>query len=219
MSSTQLAEAFIENLETKDKIKCLFRPKEYTFTKTNSWPKDQKGGKNTPAINFGGGQPATLQMELLFDTYADGKDVRDEYVNKLWALMYVDEKKAKKEKNKKARPPKVKFHWGKAWTFEAVITSLSVKFTLFLPDGTPVRATATVSFQQVEDTKDLPKQNPTSGGVGGERVWTVTDGDRLDWVAYQELGDTAAWRRIAEANRMGQVRQLVPGTILLIPNG
>lgn len=225
MSSSQPTPATIKNLETNEELKCRFRPKEYTLAKTNSWPKDQKAAHNAPVLTFGGGQPATLQMELLFDTYADGKggsqskDVRKEYIDKLWTMMYVDEKLGKKEKNKKGRPPRVQFNWGKALIFEAVITSLQVKFTLFLSDGTPVRATATVTFQQIKDTKSLPAQNPTSGGVGGERVWTVSEGDTLGWIAYQEYGDTSRWRGIAEANRLTAVRRLVPGTVLVVPNG
>jgi contractile injection system tube protein/LysM domain-containing protein len=226
MSSSPGAEAVIKNVDSGESLKCRFRPKEYTFAKTNSWPKDQKAGHNTPVFSFGGGQPATLQMELLFDTYIDAqdgaqpKDVREEYTNKLWKMMYVDKNLASKEKNKKGRPPKVQFQWGKAWTFEAVITSLQVKFTLFLSNGTPVRATATVAFQQILDTRDLmPPQNPTSGGVGGERVWTVTEGDTLGWIAYQEYGDTSRWRQIAEANRLTNVRRLVPGTVLVVPHG
>jgi nucleoid-associated protein YgaU len=223
--SSQPAFAIIENVDANEKLKCRFRPKEYTFAKSNSWPKDQKAGHNAPVLSFGGGQPATLQMELLFDTYIDAKDgaqpkdVRKEYVDKLWKMMYVVAKLKDKEKNKKGRPPKVRFTWGKAWTFEAVITSLQVKFTLFLPDGTPVRATANVTFQQVQDTENLPSQNPTSGGIGGERVWTVAEGDTLGWIAYQEYGDSSRWRLIADANRLQTVRRLVPGSVLVVPNG
>jgi len=132
--------------------------------------------------------------------------------------MIVDEK-LKDKKNKKGRPPKVRFQWGTAWSFNAVITSISQKFTLFSTDGTPVRATLTVSFQQIQDTAELAAQNPTSGGVGGERVWTVTDGDTLAWIAHKEYGDTSQWRRIADANKLTDVRSLVPGTVLVIPNG
>jgi nucleoid-associated protein YgaU len=164
-------------------------------------------------------------MELLFDTYIDTpeggqpKDVRKEYTDKLWKMMYVVKDLADKQKNKKGRPPKVRFTWGKAWIFEAVITSLQVKFTLFLSDGTPVRATANVTFQQVQDTENLPSQNPTSGAPGGERLWTVSEGDTLGWIAHQEYGDTGRWRLIADANHLSSVRRLVPGTVLVVPNG
>ncbi len=225
MGSSQPTQATIKNLDTGESLECRFRPKEYSLSKTNSWPKDQKAAHNSPVMTFGGGQPATLQMDLLFDTYADGqggsqaKDVRKEYIDKLWKMMYVVKELKDKEKNKKGRPPKVQFNWGKALIFEAVITSLQVTFTLFLSDGTPVRATAKVTFQQIKDTENLPAQNPTSGGIGGERVWTVSEGDTLGYIAYQEYGDTSRWRLIAEANRLTSVRRLVPGTVLLVPNG
>jgi hypothetical protein len=225
MSAAQLAQAVIKTLDgDKVEVKCLFNPKEYTFAKTNSWPKDKKAGANTPVLNFGGGNPATLNMDLLFDTYQNAKnggqskDVRAAYINDLWKMMFVDKALGEKKKNKQGRPPKVQFTWGKAWSFEAVITSLSVTFTLFLADGTPVRATAKVAFQQIQDTKELP-QNPTSGGVGGERVRTVEDGDRLDLIAHEEYGDTSRWRLIAAANGIIDPRHLRPGSTLVIPNG
>jgi nucleoid-associated protein YgaU len=225
MSAAQLAQAVIKTLDgEKVEVKCLFNPKEYTFAKTNSWPQEKKAAANTPVLNFGGGNPATLNMDLLFDTYqsakngGQSKDVRTAYINDLWKMMFVDKGLGEKKKNKQGRPPKVQFTWGKAWSFEAVITSLSVTFTLFLPDGTPVRATAKVAFQQIQDTKELP-QNPTSGGIGGERVRTVEEGDRLDLIAHEEYGDTAQWRLIAAANGISDPRNLRTGSTLVIPNG
>ena len=221
--NSSLVQAVVVNVEANEQIKCLFNPKEYTFAKQNSWPKDQKTGANVPQMTFGGGQPATLQMELFFDTYADAnggqaKDVRKEYTDKLWKLMIVEDK-LKDKKNKKGRPPTVRFQWGSAWSFNAVITSLSQKFTLFLSDGTPVRATVSVTFQQIKDEAQLAAQNPTSGGIGGERLWTVADGDTLAWIAYKEYGDTGQWRAIADLNRLSDVRTLRPGTVLVLPNG
>jgi hypothetical protein len=226
MSTSQLKRALIKTVDGESiSVECLFNPKEYTFAKTNSWPKEAKAVENMPSVNFGGGNPATLSMDLLFDSYQSSRDggkssdVRTSHINKLWQMMYVDANMKEKKKNKQGRPPKVQFVWGKAWSFEAVITSLSVTFTLFLPNGTPVRATAKVAFQQVKDTKDLPQQNPTSGGIGGERVRTVEDGDRLDLIAHEEYGDTARWRLIAAANGLSNPRDLRPGSVLVIPNG
>jgi nucleoid-associated protein YgaU len=213
----------------------MFNPKEYTFSKQNSWPANQTKGTNVGQFEFGSGQPATLQMQLFFDTYvnikngsAEGgqpKDVRKEYTEAVWEMMQVDPKlgslNAKPggpSKNKKGRPPVVIFQWGSTWSFKAVITSIRERFTLFLPDGTPVRSTLDVTFQQVQDKHDHPATNPTSGGVGGERVWTVSEGDTLAWIAYKEYGDSNRWRLIADANRLTKVRQLTPGMLLEIPN-
>jgi nucleoid-associated protein YgaU len=218
MDGASLAHAQIINLEgSGSPIECMFNPKEYSFSKRNQWTAGHSKGHNMPQLEFGSGQAAALQMQLFFDTYAAGKDVRKEYTDAIWQLMMVDAK-LKDSKSHKSRPPKVRFQWGSAWTFDAVITSITQKFTLFKNDGTPVRATLDVTFQQIKDDSLLPKQNPTSGGVGGERVWIVNEGDTLAWIAYKEYGDANRWRLIADANRLTRVRQLTPGTVLEIPN-
>jgi hypothetical protein len=211
-------------------IPCMFNPREYTLSKSNSWQGDNSTPTNAPELVFGGGQPISLKMQLLFDTYSppssgrrDGVDVRKDqdvrdFTGKIWQMMMVDDGLLKDAKSKAGRPPKVMFIWGKQiLQFEAVITSLSQQFTLFLPDGTPVRALLDITFDQVRDNLKLSAQNPTSGGLGGERVWTVREGDTLSRVAHQEYGNTNDWRKIAEANNLSDVRNLRSGQTLIIP--
>jgi hypothetical protein len=226
MQEMKMEKARIKNVDTKEEFECHFNPNTYTFDKKNSWKSDQKTGGNSPMPAFDSGSPATLALELWFDTYTGAgtstpPDVR-QVTDKIWKLMLVDpnlKDKNYNKKNKKHRPPRVQFIWGKTWSFEGVITSLTQKFTLFLPSGVPVRAVVNMSMQQSQDEAKLEKQNPTSGGVGGDRLWTVTEGDTLGWIAYKELGDATDWRVIAEANHLEQVRRLIPGTTLVIPNG
>jgi nucleoid-associated protein YgaU len=206
----------------------MFNPTSYTLAKSNTWQAGTSKGSNIPQLEFSSGSPATLTMQLFFDTYRDAvkgkaEDVRKAHTGKILSLMLVDEK-LKDKQNLKGRPPRVRFHWGESWSFNAVITSVNQQFTLFLADGTPVRATLDVTFQQVEDgfqgqtDRSYPGTNPTSGGTGGERVWTVTEGDTLAWIAYQSYGDATRWRPIAQQNHLTQVRRLRPGTVLEIPN-
>ena len=218
MDDGSMAKATIVNLDQGTSVQCLFNPKEYAFSKQNTWKRGQTKGTNVPQVEFGGGQPATLQMQLFFDSYDTGKDVRKEYTEAIWDLMTVDSSLTD-PKTHKSRPPRVRFQWGQAWTFDAVITSISQRFLLFLRNGTPVRATLDVTFQQIKDEKLFPKQNPTSGGDGGERIWVVSAGDTLAWIAYKEYGDATQWRRIANANRLTTVRRLTPGTTLEVPHG
>lgn len=232
MQGTSLATATIIDHDHGTTVDCMFNPKEYTFSKQNSWTAKQAKGKDIAQYEFGSGQPATLTMQLFFDTYtnikngpsSDGspQDVRKQYTQAIWEMMKVDPAlggiSGGSAKHKKGRPPVVGFQWGSTWSFKAVITNLKERFTLFLPDGTPVRSTLDITFQQVQDENDYPPTNPTSGGIGGERVWKVSEGDTLAWIAYKEYGNTSFWRRIAEANKLTRVRQLTPGTILEIPN-
>lgn len=218
-AATTMSKATITNLDRPGSkpVSCMFNPKEYTFQKSNSWKEGDTPAQNASNLQFSGGKSATLTMQFFFDTYIARKDVREEYTDAFWELMSID-KSLKDKKNKHGRPPRVLFQWGRTWSFEAVITSMKQQFTLFLDSGVPVRATLDVSFQQVRDTTQLRAQNPTSGGDGGERVWRVEAGDTLAWIAYREYGDSTKWRLIARANYLTRVRELAPGTLLVIPN-
>lgn len=217
MQQSNLAKALIINLDSGERIECLFNPNAYTYTKENEWVHGAGAGQNMPQLEFSRGRPALLQMQLFFDTYAKGTDVRSAHTEAIWNLMLVDPS-LKDAKTQKSRPPRVRFQWGQSWTFDAVITAITQRFTLFLGNGTPVRATLDITFQQSKDPAALPAQNPTSGGVGGERAWTVSAGDTLAWIAFKEYGDSTKWRLIAEANRLTNVRRLTPGKVLVLPN-
>ena len=76
-----LEKAQIKNLYSDEVIDCMFRPKEYTFTKTNTWSSEEVIGSNVPALTAFSGGAMTLKMDLFFDTYEKGEDVR-KYTNK-----------------------------------------------------------------------------------------------------------------------------------------
>ena len=208
-----LAAATIKNLDTNEEVECVFRPKEYTRSKKNKWSTKTVTGKNVPTVEFSGGDAETLTMELFFDTYESGRDVRD-YTNKIWNMMMIDEKQ--KGKDNKGRPPHCEFRWGRAWSFRAVITSLSQKFTLFHMDGTPARTTLNVTFKQVVDDKKRPPQNPTTVSKPGYKTRMVREGETLDWIAYDEYKDSKLWRLLADVNGLDNPMKLEPGQVLAI---
>jgi len=210
-------EAKIKNLDKGEEVICTFRPKELTFSKQNTWSTSPVKGKNVGKVEFGGGGNARLQVELLFDTSKQGSDVRVETM-KLWGMMLIDEKnpKTRDPKTGKSRPPTVQFEWGNLSSFIGVIESISQKFVLFKPNGTPVRAILNVSFQQFGDDQ-YTCQNPTSGGSAGYKVRVVREGETLDLLAFEEYGDPARWRLLAEANGLDDPLRLRPGQALAVP--
>lgn len=216
-----LAKGKLETTEGRHKIDIDFgfNPKELTFSKQNSWNvPDSRKGRESARLEFGGGQPKQLTMQLTFDTYEGdkSKDVRRVYTDKLLKMMAIDES-LKDNRTGKGRPPQLKLVWGLLWSFKCVIESLTLKFTLFKSDGIPVRAVADLTLKQADDETELAKQNPSSGGRPGTRAWIVQSGDRLDWIAFKTLGDPGLWRFIADENRLLEPRALDPGLVLVIP--
>jgi hypothetical protein len=200
------------NIVTLD---CLFNPSDYSFSKANSWKSDSLKGNNVPKADFQGGGVMSMKFQLFFDTYDKGTDVRTACTDKLLTMMKIVESDSKKNVG---QPPYVEFHWGTTWSFKGVIKSINLKFTLFNPDGTPVRATADLELQQALDEKMYAGQNPTSGGDGARASRLVRPGDTLDLISYQEYGDPTLWRHLAEANRLEDPRALRPGQRLVVPS-
>lgn len=199
-----------------------FNPESIQITKAVTWTAkatSRSGGKivpqskrNSPDLDFGGGSPATFDLDFTFDTSQKGEDVRG-YTQELLKLVMM----GKRAGPTRLPPPRVQFQWGSFVLFMAVVTSVTVTYSLFLPDGTPVRATAKVKFTQHDDTDDKQKsQNPTTR-TEARKTRMVQTGDRLDLIAYEEYGHAAHWRVLAEANGLLDPRVLQPGQILAIP--
>lgn len=206
-------------------VQCLFNPGEYTIAKSNHWEPRRNQSKNVPALEFTGGGGRTLTMELMFDTYEQPKgndreqaksaSVSD-YIQTLWKMTEIDTA-LKNAKTGQGRPPVVTFQWGSEWSFQAVITSLSVRYTLFRRDGTPVRALANITFQEAQDPKKQKGTNPTSESLPGYARREVRPHDTLALIAYEEYGDPTQWRRIADENHLEDPLDLRPGQTLGIP--
>jgi nucleoid-associated protein YgaU len=209
--------AFIEP-ERGDNIDCLFNPAELTIAKSNSWTDVPAPGRNTPKLTFSQGQAGTLSMELTLDTTDTGEPVT-KHTGALLDLMKVDsELPDSNSKTNSARPPFCTFHWGDFHSFKAIIQSLSIRFTYFAGNGTPLRAKAQVSFKQYEDEDAYGPQNPTSGTPHPHLVHQVSVGETLDRIAASIYGDPTRWRLLAEANAVVDPFALAPGTTLMIPD-
>jgi hypothetical protein len=185
----------------------LFNPEKITYTRDviyehTPMPDEVTGGR----MNYVGGSGAKLTMELFFDTTDTGSDVR-EYTDFLIFHTIRDKDSG--------QPPLVEFVWGdftkKYQKFKAVIADMDVDFTWFLADGKPVRAETRLILKEPDEA--LAGQNPTSRGEA-RKIWVVVEGQTLDWIAFQEYGDSAAWRHIAAINNLTNPMRLRPGQVL-----
>jgi hypothetical protein len=203
--------AQIKNNVTGETINVRFNPKEYTFTKNAPWKEQNIHGLNVPGLEWTSGGPLILAVELFFDVYemkGDDRDVR-KFTNKIEDLTLVD--------GSVHHPPDCLFIWGKKLAFRCVLTHLKQRFTLFLEDGTPVRAVLDCVFTEYREhpDEDLKAEKRHSPDHTKRRV--VKQGDTLSWIAGKEYGDPSKWRIIADANRIDNPMDLTTGQQLLIP--
>jgi len=212
-ASGELTKAFLTNVETNEQIEFLFNPTEYSLSKSNSWDSVAIVGFDVPPTEFQGGNPTTLSLDLFFDTYEMNQDVRT-YTDKVFKLTKISDET--RRNSQRGRPPRVLFNWGRVFSFQAVITSLSITYTLFKPDGTPVRAKMKLELQECEDASIQPPQNPTSQGFWGHKVHVVQPGDTIGLIAYKHYENPRSWRLIADTNGLDNPKDLRPGQVLEI---
>jgi nucleoid-associated protein YgaU len=205
-------------IESGDTIECLFNPKDYTVTKTNNWKAEAKQGASAAKPSFTGGNPWEMTLQLLFDsTLLKPKLTVKQITQTLFDAMNATcgEGAGTGGKKNTKRPPTVTFEYG--WfSFVAVVKNLSVQYTLFNPDGEPIRADVKLALMQYE--VERPKgQNPTTQGEGGLGAHLVRDGDSLASIAHRVYGDPTQWRVIAVANGIDDPLRLRSGRMLSVP--
>jgi Contractile injection system tube protein len=123
------------------KVTFQFNPKELSVTKAVPWGHGKHENDSEPKLEFTQGKPHSLSFELMFDGYETKTDL---------GPLFADLAKYVALPNEKMRPPIVRFLWGDLVEFQGVINDLNVKYTLFLDDGTPVRATCNITLREAQ---------------------------------------------------------------------
>jgi len=192
-------------------IKAKYNPNKIALGKSIALLDKPAKGRDVPEQQFGNGEPRTFNLDLLFDTYDTDQVPKEKvtiYTNKLDNLIIVSEAKH--------RPPICELWWGGWKIFEGVLEKLDHEYTLFMEDGTPVRATSKCVFKEYRtNPKDRRQQNAQSSDVAKQRI--VKRGDTLSSIAAEEYLDPGLWRPIADQNGLDDPFDLTPGMLLLVP--
>ncbi len=146
---SELAKAMLKDRDRGTTMKVKFNPKEFSVEKSCSWTPQEGAVSDEPPEVFGKPTPSSLSVTLQFDTYEDKGPVT-EYTDMLESLTQIIDKDSKK------RPPLCDFAWGK-FVFTGVVESLSLKYTMFLKDGTPVRCEASLKMKKASSADGKAK--------------------------------------------------------------
>ncbi len=149
-----------------DDIEFMFNPTELDFSRSMNLNRSDgaRTDEGLPKVTFGSPEPYKLSLSnLTFDTYETGKNVYTEYISKFQkAVEFLDDKE---------RPPIYLFTWGSQEYLRCFVQSLSYKLTLFLADGTPVRAVVNLSLEEIGETTSNGNTSTPSGDRSSSSRW------------------------------------------------
>ena len=212
-------------------IQVQYNPTDLSFDKSAQVAEIGIPGLDSPIQQFVRGQAEKLTLDLFFDTTDHGmgtdKGIKSvtEKTDKIYQLIKIEPKRH--------APPICNLVWNESFPgssigdltpignqdrngFQCIVESVKQKFTLFNPEGVPLRATLTVTLREYK-TLDEQLQHLGLSSPDRTHAHVVQRGERLADIAAQYYRRPGQWRAIAEANDIEDPRRLNPGLFLAIP--
>ena len=188
----------------------MFNPNTYTQKYEVEYQDRQgQGDTGSPQV-FGKIKPQEYTFEFLFDgtgAAADPVDVRETVERFLTVTGKHD--------GEIHRPMYLKLSWG-ALLSKCVLKSAEVTYTLFKPDGYPLRAKVKASFaENIEDALRVAEERKSSPDL--THVHVVKQGEHLSLLANKYYGDPSRYFQVAQYNDLKNYRRLEIGQRLAFP--
>ena len=155
--------------DTNLSCEAQYNPKELQIDKPIPWTKHNMANKSEAQkadgkihLEFTGAESRSMTVELLFDGFEKKQSIASHVAALEQMSSVIDASSSKEDKR---RPHHCVVSWGDRGipSFKCVIEQLTTKYTMFLTDGTPVRATCTVKLKEADvlSTKSSGSTNST----------------------------------------------------------
>lgn len=189
----------------------FLNPESFVHSTANAYNQPKVPGTAGVFAQFTTVQKDTLSFTLTLDGTRpiDGRlcDVTRE-LQALRDLLY-------KYQGKIHHPYYVQVVWG-TFIFNGVLTSFNTTYSLFKPDGSPLRAKLSLTFIGFTDAtmRELQarKQSPDL-----THRHIVQAGDTLPQLCYERYGDVKYYLQVAKFNNILNISRLQPGSVLIFP--
>jgi len=208
-----------------DPIEVSYNPNELTFGQTANYADINIPGLDAPVLQFIRGSAESLALELFFDSTENGTGAQADSVTEIVDPFY----QLVKISGNLHTPPIVRVLWGTDLpgsrndrsvrpipAFDCVVVTCTRKYTLFNPEGVPLRATVNLALREYRSVEEqLKSLNLQSSDH--TRLHIVQAGENLPLITYQAYGKASYWRVIADANNIANTRSLNSGAVLSLP--
>lgn len=163
-----------------------YRPKDLDVQQAVPWQKHtSKSNQQGLQLEFSGGDGRDVSVEFFFDaSEVQGGSVQGE-IDKLNQLATIRQPGSKLDEMK--RPHYCVLVFGKVYAkpFTCVITSVATKYTMFSPEGDPIRATVNLKLKETH-LGDKKKELDASGALKDEPGKTTHGAQLAAWIGAAE---------------------------------
>lgn len=198
------------NEKDSSEFVAMFNPEQYSIRYEVESDDTSGSGTSGSAPTFQRLKPQDLSLDFILDgTGVSGEKV--EVPDRVKNFLDV----AYEYQGEQHRPRYLKIVWG-TMIFKCVLKSANVNYTLFNPEGQPLRAKISASFNGfIEDTLRAAQEDSSSPDLTHMRV--VNDGDTLPLMTYNIYGDSKYYFQVAEINGLTNLKKLETGQKIFFP--
>jgi LysM repeat protein len=190
-------------------------PEKYTHSYEIKYTQRQAQGSNGPSPDFNKIQKDKVNFELIFDgtgvvpsPVPGGVSTVEKQIETFKNLVF-------NYHGNVHSPNFVLLSWASLY-FKCRLSTLNINYTLFMSDGSPLRARATAAFIGFTDEVQLALEaENTSPDL--THILTVKAGDTLPLMCYDIYGSSIYYWQVASINGLTDFRKLVVGTQLVFP--
>lgn len=199
--------------EAKERFEALINPETYTLEYKVKTADAQGQGTSGAQLKFEYSLPEEMTFDFLFDNTGliDGTPKPDGVFDEVDAFRRL----LTAYRGSSHEPYHLKLVWGNL-IVKGRAVEVGITYKLFNPDGQPIRAVVRVKFKgSVEERKRAAQELRESPDLTHQR--TVLPGDTLPFLCFQVYGDPRHYLRVADFNRLDNVRSLAVGQAILFP--
>jgi nucleoid-associated protein YgaU len=167
---------------------------DFTFDGTGVIPVSNQTTKSSQPRSFYKDVVGQVQSLLNLVYAMDGKTHKPNFLRILWG----------------------NFDFGDKNGFSCILKDLQINYTLFAPDGKPLRAKISATFVNfIEQVRRVREENKKSPDV--THIRKVTAGDTLPLLTNDIYGDPSYYLQVARVNGLVNFRRLATNTDLRFP--
>lgn len=190
----------------------MINPDTIKLDRTIEYNTEQSPDSSQPSSTYKRSPAANLSFDLTIDCTGIVDAKRTDLPTEIKQLSDV----VYDYHGKIHRPNFVKMSWGLGQTFYGVLTSFNTSYTLFNPDGVPLRAKVSLAFTSYLDPVTVSKKEANSSPDLTHLV-DVVRGDSLPSLSQRIYNKSDYYVQLAEFNGLDKFRQLQPGMQLTFP--
>ncbi len=198
-------------VEDSNVFKTQINPNNYKLSGKIIYNKDTKLGQSGQEVKFASVEGGSITIDIVLDgtgvVDAFGDDVKTRLM-KLNEIVYNYD-------SKDHQPNYVRLVWGDL-IFYGRLENMEVEYTLFKPNGSPLRAKVKLTFTSFVTCKEgALRANKSSPDM--THLVEVRAGDTLPQLCFKIYKDCSYYIKVAKVNNISNLKNLIPGTRIYFP--